>query len=124
MTLVARLSFILFYAEREQADEKEGPVKKKQKSEVRPYKEDLLLLFFLKFGFVNCSDTGRAAILMCVICGEKLANESLEPSKVGKTFKYTPCRSGGQTVGSRNPVISSGTQQKRNTRSQIALGVL
>uniref|UniRef100_A0A8C1QE04 Uncharacterized protein n=1 Tax=Cyprinus carpio TaxID=7962 RepID=A0A8C1QE04_CYPCA len=53
------------------------PAKKKQKSGVRPYKDD-----FLKFGFVNCSDAVRAAIPMYVICGEKLANESLKPAKL------------------------------------------
>lgn len=100
------------------------PAKKKQKSAARPYKDD-----FLKFGIVNCSDVYHSVIPMCVICGEKLANERLKPAKLER-LKYAPCRPGGQTIGffseegSRNSVISSGTQQKHNTQSQIAPGIV
>ncbi|XP_066543047.1 protein FAM200A-like [Hoplias malabaricus] len=53
------------------------PVKKKQKMSARVYKDG-----FLKFGFVNCPSASKDDKPMCLICGEKLANESLKPGKL------------------------------------------
>lgn len=53
---------------------------KKQKSEVRPIK-----INFLKFEFVCCSNAGHTALL-CVICDEMLANESLKPAKLKRHY--------------------------------------
>ena len=53
------------------------PPTKKRESEARPYKD-----CFLKYGFVNCSNPNQEARPMCVICSEKLANESLKPTKL------------------------------------------
>lgn len=50
---------------------------KKRKLTARPYKD-----YFLKYGFVNCAAPGHDASPMCVICTEKLANESLKPTKL------------------------------------------
>uniref|UniRef100_A0A667X2M9 HAT C-terminal dimerisation domain-containing protein n=1 Tax=Myripristis murdjan TaxID=586833 RepID=A0A667X2M9_9TELE len=53
------------------------PPAKKRKSVARPYKD-----YFLKYGFVNCSNPSQDPRPMCVICCEKLANESLKPTKL------------------------------------------
>ncbi|XP_076592490.1 LOW QUALITY PROTEIN: protein FAM200A-like [Chaetodon auriga] len=59
-----------------QGSEQERPAKRR-KIMARPYKD-----YFLNYGFVNCAAPSHDARPMCVICREKLANESLKPTKL------------------------------------------
>ncbi len=67
---------------------------------------------------------------MYVICGEKLANESLKPVKLERCLSTCHADFADKPLtffseeGSRNSVISSGTQQEHNNQSKITLGIL
>ncbi len=69
------------------------------------------------------------AIPMCIICGEKLPNESLKPAKLERHLSTRHADFADKPLAffqrkARDSVISSGTQQKHNSQSKITLGIL
>ena len=62
-----------------------GPVKRQKESLQLPRKRKLLpgqyQEFYLKYGFIATGDSHRPSPL-CIICGERLSNEAMKPSKL------------------------------------------